>query len=101
MFPGSFGPSNPARRSANGRDVDTKRAVAPSLAGNREFIWLANRDGTTSLSEFVNQDADDPLRELTKKVSFEKALALWILLTAGNPDGVEAELANDNPTCPE
>jgi hypothetical protein len=65
------------------------------------YLLSTNRDGTTSLSEFANQDADDPVGELTKKVSFENALALWNLLATGNPDEVEAELANDNPTCPD
>jgi hypothetical protein len=50
---------------------------------------------TASLSQFENQDADDPIEELTRKVSFERALALWALLAEGNPDKVEAELAND------
>ena len=61
------------------------------------YMLCVNRDGTTSLSKFVNQDADDPIEELTRKISLEKALALCILLAERNPDKVEAELANDNP----
>jgi len=61
------------------------------------YMLSVDRDGTTSLSEFVNQDADDPIEELTRKISLEKALALCIFLAEGSPDKVEAELANDNP----
>jgi hypothetical protein len=65
------------------------------------YILSVSKDGTTSLSEFVSQDADDPIGELTRKISSEKALTLWVLLAEGNPDKVEAELENENPTSPE
>ena len=61
------------------------------------YMLCVNRDGTTSLTEFVDQDADDPIEELTRKMSLEKVLELCLLLAEGNPDKVEAELANDNP----
>ena len=60
------------------------------------YILSVSKDGTTSLSEFVSQDADDPIGELTRTISLEKALALWVLLAEGNPDKVEAELENEN-----
>ena len=52
------------------------------------YVLSVNRDGTTSLSVFVNQDADDPIEELTKKITLEMALALWKLLADDKPDQV-------------
>jgi hypothetical protein len=59
-----------------------------------KFILSVERDGTVCLSKFMSPDADDPSEEITKKVSLEKALALWLLLAKGNIEKIEAELAD-------
>jgi hypothetical protein len=59
-----------------------------------KFILSVERDGTVCFSKFMSPDADDPSEEITKKVSLEKALALWLLLAKGNIEKIEAELAD-------
>jgi hypothetical protein len=85
------------KKNAGTDDSDHEAAWLSSEAGDGpKFILSVERDGTTCFSKFTSQDADDPSEEITKKISLEKALALWMLLAKGNTAKIEAELADDH-----
>ena len=83
------------QENAQGKGADAEHAIARLRLGSDDgprYILSVDRDGTTSHSEFTDEEADDPVEELTRKLPREKALALWILLAKGSPDKVAAEL---------
>ena len=57
------------------------------------YLLSVNREGFLSFSEFISQESDDPVVELTQKVPPEKALALLMMLAEGKSEKVEEELA--------
>lgn len=62
--------------------------------GGSTYMLSVDRDGTASFS-VVNEGADDPVVELSKKLAMDKSLELLFLLADGSPDKVEAELSKD------
>ena len=63
--------------------------------GGPVYLLDVSKDGTVSFSKFVSKEADDPIVELTKTVSLEKALELLTWLAEGKAEKVEEELAGD------
>lgn len=63
--------------------------------GGAVYLLDVAKDGTVSISKFVSEEADDPIVELVKTVSLEKALELLTWLAEDKAEQIEEELAGD------
>ncbi len=86
------------KKSADEGAEHTSAWLSYEIEGGPRFNLSVSQDGTTTLTKFISQDADDPSEELSRKVSLKAALALWTLLAKGSEEKVEAELAKGEAT---